>query len=385
MNVLMVVSWDNLGGVSGVVNNAATSLRADGHNVHFLFPTARTASDPDTTRLGFPAHYLNLRPVTIRGRKLRSLAAFALNFPGTVNALKALIHDLKIDVVNVHCPGDWGMHFAALRKSGVCKLVTSIHGSDVLLNGSRDNIPHAGVNAMFTSSDVVVAPSLGFQSAVRAVWPKARDVRMVTIPNGIDPAELGYDEAAGETALEPPYIQSILQLIPYKGPDILLRAFAEMRGSHPDVRLRLIGDGPMRAECEALAKQLGISDYVDFLGFRDRKYVGEALRGCSVFVLPSLTNSESFGIVVAEAMALDRAVIGSRIGGLPELIDDERTGLLVPPGDVTALAAAMARLISDPALRARLGRTAGQHVRQHRLWANAGAQYVELLESVVRS
>ena len=382
MNVLMVVSWDNIGGVSSVVNNVATSLKAEGHGVHFLFPNERSAGDSDKTRLGFPAHYLNLRPTTIEGRQLRSFTAFALTFPSTVLALQKLIRELKIDVVNVHCPGDWGLHFLALRKLGACKLVTSIHGSDVLLNGTREGIPSTGVNAMFTASDMVVAPSNGFQSAVRAVWPKARDCQMVTIPNGIDPAELGYDASAGETALEPPYIQSILQLISYKGPDVLLRAFAEMYAAYPGLRLRLIGDGPMRAECETLAQSLGIASHVDFLGFRDRKFVGEALRGCSVFVLPSLTNSESFGIVVAEAMALDRAVIGSNIGGLPELIDHERTGLLVPPGDVKALAAALTRLMSDYTLRTRLGQTAGQQVRQNRLWKNAGQQYVKLLFDV---
>ncbi|MGV3711039.1 MAG: glycosyltransferase family 4 protein [Gemmatimonas sp.] len=385
MNVLMVVSWDNLGGVSAVVNNAAVSLKEQGHTVHFLFPGGKGPNDPDRTRLGFPAHYLYLRPVATEANPLRSRIAFALTFPSSIMALRSLIRKLDIDVVNVHFPGSWGVQLAAVRRLGIGKLVTSIHGADVLLNGSRDDIPHAGVDALFAASDAVVTPSKGFQNAVREVWPSARDARMITIPNGIDPAELGYNPSAGETALEPPYVQSILQLVPYKGPDILLRAFAEVCESHDAVRLRLIGDGPNRQEYESLAEALGIAHRVDFLGLRDRKYVGEALRGCALFVLPSRSNSESFGIAVAEAMALDRPVIGSNVGGLPELIEDGVTGLLVPQGDVRALAAAITRLLDDPEERQRMGKAAGQRVRESRLWKHTGARYCQLMQDVIAS
>jgi|GEM_PF-3484077 len=384
VNVLMVVAWDNLGGVSAVVNNAALYLQEYGHTVHFLFPEHRTANSPGKTRLGFPAHYLYLRPTSIAGHQMRSRLSFTVGFPSTVVALRRLVRELRIDLVNVHFPGTWSIHFVALRKLGLAKLVTSIHGADVLLNGARDHVPHAAINMLFAGSDVVVTPSDGFQVAVRDVWPEAKFATMATIPNGIDPAELGCDVSAGETAVEPPYVMSILAMVPYKGPDILIRAFGEIAAQHPTLMLRLIGDGPNRAEYEALTASLGLSHCVEFLGQRDRQTVAQYLRGCTVFVLPSRSNSESFGIAVAEAMALNRAVIGSNVGGLPELIEHNVTGLLVPPGDVQQLGAAILQLLNRPDERTRLGNAAGVRIRQSRLWRNTGAMYLELFRRIVR-
>lgn len=382
MNVLMVVAWDNLGGVSAVVNNAALHLQENGHNVQFLFPEAPAADAPRRTRLGFPAHYLYLRPTSSSENAVRTRVAFLLGFPSTIRALQKLVRELHIDVVNVHFPGTWSVHLAALRKLGSAKLVTSIHGADVLLNGTRDHVPHAGLNMLLGASDMVVVPSKGFQNAVAAAWPKLAHASVEVIPNGIDPAELGYDPETSETASVPPYVMSILAMVPYKGADILIRAFADVALSHPDYRLKLIGDGPHRAEYEALAKTLGIGSRVEFLGLQDRKSVAKHLRGSSLFVLPSRTNSESFGIAVAEAMALNRAVIGSNIGGLPELIEHGVTGLLVPQGDVTALAGAMRDLIGDAAMRTQLGNAAGARVRSERLWRNTGARYLQLMKKL---
>lgn len=385
MNVLMVVAWDNLGGVSSVVNNAAVHLQKNGHTVHYLFPEIKGPDSPDRTRIGFPAHYMYLRPTWTKGDETRSRLAFIRGFPATILALRRLLRELRIDVVNVHFPGSWSVHFAVLRRMGIAKLVTSIHGADVLSNGARDHVPHGAINQLFAASDLVIVPSKGFQVAVRNVWPKAHDATMETIPNGIDPAELGYDERAGETAVDPPYVMSIMQLMPHKGPDVLIRAFSESAAQIPSLGLRIIGDGAKRQEYEALVASLGLTDRVQFLGYQDRESVARNLRGCSLFVLPSRTNSESFGIAIAEAMALNRAVIGSNIGGLPELIEHNVTGLLVPPGDVTALSAAMQRLLQNADERKRLGQAGGNYIRRERLWRNTGERYVDVIQGVYKN
>jgi glycosyltransferase involved in cell wall biosynthesis len=213
---------------------------------------------------------------------------------------------------------------------------------------------------------------------VQAALPFLRTPIRV-IPNGVDVDELRRDEPPAAAGGEPPFVLSILQMVHYKGVDILIRAFAALHRHYPELRLKLVSDGPQRESFEQLAASLGVRDRVDFLGWLGRERIVPLLHGCSFFVLPSRTNSESFGIAAAEALACDRAVIASRIGGLPALIEDGLTGLLVPPGDIDALEGAMRRLLDSPELRASLGRAGGDRVRTQFTWERTGEGYERAL------
>lgn len=149
-----------------------------------------------------------------------------------------------------------------------------------------------------------------------------------------------------------PLIGSIGRLDPVKGHEHLLRAFAQVLGRHPEAHLVLVGDGELRARLEALAGELGITEKASFPGWQNE--AGRYLEVMDIFVLPSI--NEGMGRAVAEAMAAGVAVIASRVGGVPELIEEERNGLLVPPADPGALADAMDRLLADRGLRERMGR-----------------------------
>jgi glycosyltransferase involved in cell wall biosynthesis len=149
----------------------------------------------------------------------------------------------------------------------------------------------------------------------------------------------------------PPYEGSpgllcIGRLVPVKGHTVLLDAFARARAEVPELTLDLAGAGPLEAELRAAAPE-----NVRFLG--RVAPVQETLEEHAIVVVPSL--GEGFGMVALEAMERGRPVIASAVGGLPELVLDGETGLVVPPGDAEALAAAIVRLARDPALAQRLG------------------------------
>lgn len=385
MNVLFVVPWDNIGGVSHVVNRVAQHVLSQGHGVHFLLPgrPARDYTPSETTsRMGFPAYRMSLRHPWIPGRSFRARLAFALTLPITLVRIAGLVRRLRIDVVNIHYPGGQSIYFALLRRMGIVRLVTSIHGADMLPNGSR-RLSHAReVVSVLAASDVVVTPSDSFRDAVYEAWPEL-SAPTRTIPNGVDPEELGYSPELPDRTDDPPFILSILQMVHYKGVDVLIRAFAALTDEYPRLTMRLISDGPQRADFEALAESLGVRDRIDFLGFQERDIIRDQLQRCALFVLPSRTNSESFGIAVAEAMTMDRPVIASRIGGLPELVEDGVSGLLVPPGEVAALEGAMRRLLADRALRESLGRAGGRRVRQQFLWSRTCTLYEDMFEELV--
>lgn len=142
-----------------------------------------------------------------------------------------------------------------------------------------------------------------------------------------------------------------------KGVQILLRAMPAVLNACPNARLRVVGDGPQRGDLQRLATRLGLDAGVEFVGARSPERLDEVYRGCGAFVLPSLW-MENCPVAVLEAMARGLPVIASRIGGVPELVNDGVTGVLVRSGDPDDLAEQAVRLLRDETLMDRMGRAA---------------------------
>ena len=155
-----------------------------------------------------------------------------------------------------------------------------------------------------------------------------------------------------------PTIICVGRLSPEKGQTGLLRAFARLRDKHPDVVLRLVGDGPDRDALERLASELGIDDAVTFAGRLPEQETLTEIARAHMLVLPSFM--EGLPIVLMEAMALGVPVISSRVAGIPELVSDGKTGLLFAPSDWNELAQCIERLLSD--------RTLGETLAQNGKW-----------------
>ena len=158
-----------------------------------------------------------------------------------------------------------------------------------------------------------------------------------------------------------PEIAAIGRLVPKKGFDVLFRALAALKESGLPVRLKLVGDGPLAAELRRLAEELGIAGEVDFLGARSNAETLAVLNGTLLLAAPSVRdrqgNIDGIPNVTLEAMALGRPVVGTRLSGIPEVVNDS-TGALVEPGDAEGLAAALRALLSDREGLARRGEAA---------------------------
>jgi glycosyltransferase involved in cell wall biosynthesis len=137
---------------------------------------------------------------------------------------------------------------------------------------------------------------------------------------------------------------------------VLLRAAALLRGKFPQLRLVFAGDGLLRQPCEQLAAQAGLADACDFLGNLAHAEVLHQLRRAAVCVVPS--RSDNCPLTVIEALACGKPLVATRVGGIPELLEDSREGFLVPPDDPQALAERLELLLQDEALRQRLGANA---------------------------
>jgi glycosyltransferase involved in cell wall biosynthesis len=373
VNVLLVVPWDQaFGGVASVVGNLATHLERGGHRVVFVHPGDPNRRRRRTTEWGFTGYEINLRAPFLPDYPLRGILAFLLFFPFTMYQLLSVVRAHRIDVVNIHYPVELFVYFGLLRWLLRIRLVVSVHGADLFPGGRpRRRLP-GSVRFLLASADAVVAPSRAFLADCLAVLPQAAP-KGVVVHNGIDFEELGRADGAMATAHWTPYLLCIAAHNEKKGLDVLLRAFAQITQTRGDLRLLLVGDGPLRSEHEGLARSLSLEHRVAFLGWRDRPEVARLLRDCVLFVLPS--RSEPFGLVVAEALASRKAVVASAVGGIAEIIESGRSGLLVEPDDPDALARALLSVLADDTLRESMVEAGYRRVRERFGSEAMGAHY----------
>lgn len=289
----------------------------------------------------------------------RGTAGYFRNVP----ALRRLLRAERPELLHAHYASGYGTT-AALAAWHPWLL--SVWGSDVY------EFPYTGVlqgwwlRRNLRQADAIASTSAAMAGQVRRLTP-TRGAIAVT-PFGIDTTCFAPAPAA-RPAGEGLVIGTVKALAPAYGVDLLLRAFArlETRPGEPAATLLIVGDGPQAAELRALAEALGIAARVRFAGPVPHAEVPAWLNRLDVFVAAS--RIESFGVAVLEASACARPVLVSDAGGLPEVVVDGETGLVVPRGDVAALAAALARLVADAALRRRLGEAGRRHVQQRYEWA----------------
>jgi teichuronic acid biosynthesis glycosyltransferase TuaC len=179
-----------------------------------------------------------------------------------------------------------------------------------------------------------------------------------------------------------PLLLSVAHLVPLKGHRHVLQAVASLREEMPTLRYRIVGDGYLKQELEALARALGIADAVEFLGHLPHQNVMGHYAACDVFVLPS--SPEGFGIVYLEAMAHGKPVIACQGEGIGDVIEHGKTGLLVPPRDSTAVAAAIRTLLLDPKAARRIG-AAGKDRASQFTWRRNAERLLGIYEEVART
>lgn len=267
-----------------------------------------------------------------------------------------------VELVHAH---EWMTAPAAVRLRRVLgrRLVFNVHlPQTASFNIAMEDLGLAHADLVLVNSEAVKDELLARHVAVAPV---------AVVPNGVDAEAFS---PASEPATGAELVLFVGRLAPQKGCDTLLRAFEILLRRCPSSRLAVAGDGDQELYLLRLARQLRIAHRVEFLGWREDADLIELYREAAVVAVPS--RYEPFGLVSLEAMACGCPVVASRVGGLQDVVLDEETGYLVPPGDYLELARRLAAVLLDEALRLRLAEAARRRAAEF-TWKRVGAGTID--------
>jgi glycosyltransferase involved in cell wall biosynthesis len=271
------------------------------------------------------------------------------------------LHAAKpIDVIHAHGALPCGHASALLSRHLGIPFVVTVHGLDAFNTcfhgGTLANWRRQESIAVYQAARIVICISEKVQQILRDGLQTG--VRSAVVYNGTD-AELF---SPGPVAVVPPGKEILIvgNLIPSKGQELALRAIARMGTLFPHLRCQIIGEGPDRARLQALVSKLGLCQRVRFRGRQSRAAVADAMRACSVFVLPS--RNEGLGCVYLEAMACGKPVIACRGQGIDEIIEHGRNGWLIPVDGLDELALGLSTLLQSADVSSCMGTAARETV-----------------------
>lgn len=374
-----------LGGVERHVAEVSAELGARGHTVRVLtsdlcreYPWERLPpSVPRTERTAFGS---------IERLRVWSLPG-GLHYPFFRGLEGALLAD-PVDVVHAHT---YGTHQVAVahrhhRRTGTPFVLTAhFHPIGSIEGGWFRHRLRGLYDRRFAAPLLADAARLIVQSR-----EEERLLRLLSIPlppvRIVPPGHAPFPSPASGAAFRDrygiggPYVLFVGRLASNKGLGTLLEAFVPLARRTPSASLVLIGpDGGMRATLESRARALDIASRVKLLGWiADEAMLASAFREARFFVLPS--EYEAFGLVLLEAMGQGTAVIATRVGGIPEFVEDGRAGLLVPPGDPARLSEAIERLWADPAGTAALGAYGRDRIAPRYRWGTVADRLAAIYE-----
>jgi glycogen synthase len=358
--------WPHIGGAEVLAAKLLPALMARGFE--FLVLTQRNAA-----RTGRDSSYAGIRIVehSLGEALLEGAAEAAFEVHRQIVQLK---REFRPDLVHL-----WLVHLSA----ALHWQTASAHPAPTLLTlhlreSDLKVRPNTLVGNTLRRIDWLAACSSPLLADVRRQIP-ALVPRSSTVLNGLEPTEL----APAPLPWAPPVLLFVGRLHPQKGIETLLEAFARLAPHRPELSLILAGGGPLREALEQRAAALGIAERARFVGWVTPELVQPLMNQATIVVMPS--RDEGLPLVGLQAAELARPLVATAAGGLADLVHHERTGLRVPVDDDAALAAALDRLLGDPALAERLGRAAREHVLRDFSWEACVNGYAELYQRLVQA
>lgn len=258
----------------------------------------------------------------------------------------------KIDVIHAHF-GPSGIELLPVAKKLGIPMVVSFHGIDAAPAMLGDKAYADSIQEVIEYAKAVIIVSPHFIDTLN-LGRYSKKVHL--IPYGTDEQKFVPAETPDRDRI---VIQHVGRLVPKKGVPDLITAFSTLCSRYDNLELRIVGDGPEMSACKSLVDQLNLADKIHLLGSKSHEIVVEHMKDADIYVLNSRTDDkgdmEGLPNSILEAMSMEKPVVSTYHAGIPQAIQNGENGLLVKERDNEALAAALEKLIQDPALRRRLG------------------------------
>jgi len=394
-----------LGGVEESTRHLALTLKSAGDAVEVWTGLADASGQPTVATLD--GVVVRRFPMPLPAADVRAVRRFVRVAPSGLWHLHRAVRTFRPDVLHVHCFGPNGVYGLALARWTGLPLVVTLHGETVMDDSDVFDVSTVLRTALRRSlrPPTTVTACSGMVLADAEARFGLRPGRGGVVPNGVDlsvrPADAATS-ALGRTAdredgpaedqpsepsrwtppTERPYLLALGRVVPKKGFDLLVSAYARTQVAAGCTDLVIAGEGPTLSQLREQARTLGVADRVHFPGRLDRESVAEAMADASGFVVPS--RLEPFGIVILEAWRAGTPVVATTHGGPAELIRDGVDGRLADPNDPSQLAVALDDLVRDAPGRLALA-AAGRNRVQEYSWPAIADRYRKVYWSALHA
>ena len=328
--------WPDIGGIEVLAMNALPMLQKRNYEFAVITDHGDQKLPDEMLYEGTPVHRFHFR------RALKKDLKQVLKIRHQITELR---NSFQPDLVHLHHPGYIAYFHLQTQAASPCPTLLTIHTDFPTARGGTDTLLGQAVR----SASWVTAVSKATLTDACAIVPEICD-RSSLIYNGlgtptISPAPLPFDS---------PHILCLGRLVPEKGFDLALRAFAALRRQFPEARFTIAGDGELRNDLEKQAAQLGLNGRITFTGWVSPDKIPALINTSTVVVVPSRYR-EPFALVALQAAQMARPVVATNIGGLCESVSDQQTGLLFENENVTALTEAIAYLLKHADVAVEMG------------------------------
>lgn len=381
MNIMLVTPWrpSLTGGISTVIARLTGEFQKKGHDITIFVADQGNFIRQVETLDATPVYGMYLRSPLSPDHPLRAVVMYCAWFPLTMLQLIWLARRKRLDAIIVQYPLPAMFYFGMVKRVVGCALLVTYQGNDAHDLSLWDPRGRRLVKSLLEKADVVLAVSRTLLAKVQDVFPDLRLTRSRLLPNG---APLDVIGAVGEVRMEADlpqdYVLTAGHLIHRKGIDTLISALRVAKDLGVTFHLVIAGDGPERENLIRQSREQGVSDQIRFIGNQSHSQVLHLMKSCLFFVLAS--RAEGMPLVIAEAMACGKAVVATDVDGVPEIVQDRSTGVLVPAEDPDALASALISLYSDPPFRDTLARQGKEWAFREYNWESIANRYLGLIE-----
>jgi len=302
-----------------------------------------------------------------------------------VPKVRRLLKEIQPNLINAHYASGYG---TTARLTNYRPLLLSVWGSDVYDFPYKSFLHNYLIKKNLLASDAIASTSHCMAAQTNKLVKLNKEIYIT--PFGVDieyfSVATGVKQSAGEII-----IGTVKTMDDKYGIDTLIESFSilltNIKITAPELaeklKLRLVGGGPKTAQLKLLAKQKAVFDRVEFVGQVDHTQVAHELAAFDIYVALSRLDSESFGVAIIEAGAASKPVVVSDAGGLPEVVKNEVTGLVVTKEDPVAAAKAIEKLVTNAELREKMGAAAKQHVEQTYCWSICLKQMKNVYNQVI--